>query len=45
MSDFHFTEAETLLIANALRHYIASGLMVTEDEALAAELLDELNIK
>jgi hypothetical protein len=44
MSDFHFTEAETVLIANALRHYVASGLMVTEDEALAADLLKELDL-
>ena len=44
MIDFHFTEAETLLIANALRHYIASGLMVAEDEALATDLLKELDL-
>lgn len=42
MSDFHFTESEALLIANALRYYIASGLLVLEDQVLAEDLLQEM---
>ena len=44
MVDFQFTESETLLVANALRHYIKSGLMVTEDEVLAMDLLREMEL-
>lgn len=43
MIDFHFTEAECLILRNALRWYINQGVMVAEDEGLATDLLKELD--